>query len=119
MNNIIFLLHLGVIVSFVLLCLKMGKEALFLFCAFCAVFANIFVTKQIELFSLTVTASDAYAVGALLGLNLIREFFGKEAAVKSIKITLLSLLFYLIITQLHLIYIPSSFDETQKAFEKI
>ena len=45
-----------------------------------ALIANLFVLKQIHLFGMEVTASDGYAIGSLLGLNVLQEFYGKKEA---------------------------------------
>ena len=40
--------------------------------------------KQITLFGLNATASDIFAIGSLLGLNLLREIYGITEAKKAI-----------------------------------
>lgn len=119
MNEIYFFLHTLVIVSLVLISLRIGKEALLTCFALQALLGNLFVTKQMECFGLTVTCSDVYTIGALFSLNLLQEHFGKKLAKKAIWIVLFTLLFFIIMAQVHLLYIPSSIDNTHSAFKAI
>jgi queuosine precursor transporter len=49
-------------------------------------------------------------VGATIGLNMLQEYFGKEIAKKTIWINFFLLIFYAIVSQIHLIYIPHAAD---------
>jgi queuosine precursor transporter len=109
-NEIIFLTYVGVITLALLLALAIGVEALCALIAMMWVLANLFVIKSINLFGFEATASDALAVGAILGLNLIQEYFGKTKARTSIRISFLALGLYTIFSILHILYAPSSSD---------
>ena len=120
MSNEIFFL------TQVLLCLacsiwagRLGAFPLTALIALQGVLANLFVLKQIELFGLTVTASDVFAVGGILGLNLLQEYFGKEAAKQAIRSSLFTLLFFVAVSQIHLWYFPAPIDQTHAAFETV
>ena len=80
MNELLFFIHVFLVVSFVMGALRLGKAALIALSAVQAVLANLFVVKQIDLFGFSITCSDVFAVGGILSINLIQEFFGKEAA---------------------------------------
>lgn len=116
MNEFIFFAHILAIFGFALLALKMGKGALTAWIALQAVLANLLVLKQISLFSMTVTCSDPFAVGSILGLNLLRESHGQEAAKKALWICFISMAFFVVMSQIHLSYIPSPQDKTQTAY---
>jgi len=110
MNELIFIFHTIVIALFALGSLALGQGALVAFVCSCCVLANLFVVKQITLFGLTATCADAFTVGATIGLNLLQEYFGKEIAKRTIWINFLLLIFYAIVSQIHLIYIPHTAD---------
>jgi uncharacterized integral membrane protein (TIGR00697 family) len=110
MNELIFALHTVIIAIFSLGALWLGQGALVAFVCMCCVLANLFVVKQITLFGLTATCADAFTVGATIGLNLLQEYFGKEIAKKTIGINFFLLVFYAIVSQLHLIYVPHTAD---------
>lgn len=116
MNELIFFIQTLLIVFFALWALKIGSGALTAWVSIQALLANLFVLKQIDLFGLNVTASDAFAIGSLLGLNLLQEYDTKENAQKATWICFFFMLFFAVISQLHLLYRPSSFDHTQAAF---
>jgi uncharacterized PurR-regulated membrane protein YhhQ (DUF165 family) len=109
MNELIFIVHTVVIAAFALGALALGCTSLVAFVCSCCILANLFVVKQITLFGLTATCADAFTVGATIGLNMLQEYFGKEIAKKTIWINFFLLIFYAIVSQIHLIYIPHAF----------
>lgn len=115
-NELIFLFHITLMSLSTLLALRMGKEALVAFISLQAVLANLFVVKQITLFGLTATGSDAFTIGTVLGLNLLQEYYGAEIAQKSIWISFGSLVFYGIVSQIHIGYVPHMCDDMQPHF---
>lgn len=117
MNEVYFFIQAIAVTGFMLIFLKLGKAALTSFVAASAILANLFVVKQISLFGFSVTCSDAFAVGGIFGLNLLQEYFGKEAARRAIYTSLGLLLFYLVFAQIHLMYTPAKSDFSQGAFE--
>ncbi len=119
MNETLFLIHILIVVGFGLLALKMGKTALTAWVALQAVLANLFVLKQICFFDFHVTCSDVFAIGSILGLNLLREYFGKTAAEKALWTCFFSMVFFVAMAHLHLLYSPSPFDTTHTAFTTI
>ncbi len=116
MNEVLFLLHTFFVVAFVLIALRLGKSALLIAIALQAVLANLFVMKQISLFGFAVTCSDVFAIGAILSLNLLQEYFGKESARQAASISLFALLFFVLMSQIHLLYTPTELDTAHIAF---
>ncbi len=119
MNEFIFVSHLLVNLVFLLGALRFGKKALVVFFVLESILANLFVLKQIALFGLTITASDVYVVGAILALNLIQEYFGKEEAKKAVIMTFFGLSLFLVMSQFQLYYLPSSVDYASAAYAQI
>lgn len=116
MNELIFFAQTLLIVGFALGAFKLGKQALVAWIAIQALLANLFVLKQVTLFGLEVTASDAYVIGSLLGLNFLQEYYDQKEAIKATKICFFFMLFFTLVSQLHLIYQPSPYDSSQSAF---
>jgi uncharacterized integral membrane protein (TIGR00697 family) len=113
MNELLFIFHLACIGITTLIMLKLGAEALIAFLCAQAIIANIFVLKQISLVGLNATASDVYIVGSVLTLNLLQEYYGKQLARKAIWISFVLLVFYTMVSQIHILYAPSISDFTQ------
>ena len=119
MNELIFILHVILITGSSLIALLIGPHALIASVCLQVVLANLFVIKQMSLFGMNVTCSDAFIVGGIFGLNLIQEFFGKQLARKTIGISFFIVMFYLVMSQLHLWYTPNNFDTMHQSFENI
>ena len=115
-NELLFFIQTLLIVGFALGALRLGSAALTAWVAIQALIANLFVLKQITLFGLDVTASDVFAIGSLLGLNFLQEFFSREEARKATWICFFFMIFFTIISQIHLLYHPNVHDFSQGAF---
>lgn len=116
MNELIFVLQAITVAGAVLIALRLGSSALIALAAVQAICANVFVLKQITLCSYTATASDAYAIGGLLALNVLQEYYGSAITRRAIYISFGCMVFFLLISQLHLSYIPSIVDTTHCAY---
>lgn len=119
MNELLFLAQSLLILCFALGALKLGASALTAWVAIQALIANLFILKQITLFGFEVTASDAYAIGSLLGLNFLQEYFGKEEARRATWICFFFMIFFTVVSQLHLLYQASPADTSHAAFATI
>lgn len=119
MNEVLFLLHLAVAAFFIWPFMRLGKSGLMCWIGLQPILANLFVLKQITLFGFHVTCSDVYAVSTALGLNLLQEYYGKESAKKAVWISFMLLLFFVVMSGLHLLYTASSQDYTQSAYQLI
>jgi len=119
MNEIIFFIQVFGIFVFAIGALKLGKSSLTAWVTIQALIANLFVLKQITLFGFNVTASDAFAIGSLLGLNFLQEHYGEKEAKQTSWICFFYMLFFVFVSQLHLLYQPNIFDTAQSSFEHI
>ena len=119
MNEGLFFTHCLVMVSFLFLAVRFGKEGVCAFFCLAWLMANLFVTKSIMLFGMQVTASDVYVVGAMLGLLVIQEFWGRDVAKKCVWINFLLLFFVAIQSLFQVHYAPSVNDTMQPHFEAL
>ncbi|HET9843592.1 MAG TPA: queuosine precursor transporter [Gammaproteobacteria bacterium] len=119
LNNFLFLISTLLVVLFGVFTLKLGKNALIAWIALLGVLANLFVLKQIQLFGLNATASDVYAVGSLLGLNILREQYDLKTCRHAILVSFVCLIFFCLMGQVHLLYVPSAYDSTQLAYQTL
>lgn len=116
MNEFIFITH-TIIISFVTLgFLLLGAQALIAFICLQLILANLFVIKPIVLLGYTATGADAFTIGAIFGFHLLQEFYGKELTKKTIWISFVLLFFYMVMSQIHLLYLPHVTDCTQAHF---
>lgn len=119
MNECLFFGHILLLIGFITLAHRLGKHALMALVTFQVVLANLFVTKEITLFSLHVTPTDAYAIGSLVGLGLLQEYYGKDEAKKLSHLNFFILLFFTAMALVQILYIPSSHDRLHPAFASI
>jgi len=110
-NIFIAFLHASSLSLITLGALALGREAIKIWLVLLTIGMNLFVLKQITLFGLNVTCSDTLAVGYLLGLNLIQEFFGRKETLRTIWITALASLAFLFLSLMTLVYQPSAYDQ--------
>lgn len=115
-NFFTLILQICICCSFSLLALKIGEKALNAWLCLVAVAMNLFVTKQVCLCGLDVTAADPLAVGYLLGLSLIQEYYGKGAARKHVVVSIVVSIGFLFLSSAHLLFIPNQFDTMHPVF---
>ncbi|MEX0939908.1 MAG: queuosine precursor transporter [Candidatus Babeliales bacterium] len=119
MNELIFVFQSTFLIGIALLALWLGKEALITFVALSGILANLFVVKQITLFNLQVTASDAFAIGAVTGLNLLNEYYGRLSTRKALYIAFGATVVFTIFSTIHLCYQPNWCDTSHLHFNAI
>ncbi len=116
MNECIFFTHILLLFGALALAKRFGKEALAIIISLQVVLSNLFVTKQITLFGLDVTATDAYMIGSLVGMNLLQEYFGKESAKKVLSLNTFILIFFTLVSLIQIAYKPSAHDTLHPSF---
>ncbi len=109
-NELLFLSHIILMLGALVGALLLGEHALVALIGLCGVLANMFVIKQIGLFGLEVTASDVYMIGSVLGVNLLQEFYSRRIARRAILISFLLMVLYLVLSQMHVAFVPSAHD---------
>ncbi len=116
MNELIFLLHTSIVSASALLALWWSCTALVCFIALQTILANLFVTKTISLFGMTATGADAFIIGSVFGFHLLQEYYGRDKVKQVIWISFALLIFYTVMTQIHLAYIPNATDFAHAPF---
>lgn len=118
-NEIIFCLHAVLIMLFIRAMMTRGSPALIALAALQSILANLFVLKTITLFSLAVTPSDAYTIGSMICINVLRECFGKKAAKQVIGLNVLFTLFFICMSFIQISYIPDSLDTAHSLYKTL
>lgn len=111
MNNLVILqFHVLFICLVSLLMLRLGERALNAWLCVLAITMNLFVTKQISLGRIDVTASDAIAGCYLLGICLIQEHFGRKRAQQHVIFAFICAIAFLGLSFFHVWYTPNQYD---------
>ena len=118
-NEFIFAIHATVVAGGALLALIFGRDALIALISLYVVVSNLFVTKQITLFGFDTISTDVFTIGAVFGLNLLQEHFGKSSAQRAIAISFALSILYIGLAQLHVAYLPNQFDTMHPHFAVI
>lgn len=119
MNEALFLLHIIIVSLIVLGALKLGKGALTLAFCFQAFIANLLIFKQMTFLGFVVTCTDAYIIGCYFSLGLLQHYYGEKAANKAVSLCFYLLLFFLIVSMIHLGYKPSEYDTYHDIYKKV
>lgn len=90
-----------------------------LFVSFMVLLANIFIVKQIDLFGLHVTASDAYFISAACTLNVIQEMYGRQVAKEAMVQSFFGLILFSLMSQMQFLYQANEFDEVSDALYQV
>ncbi len=112
-NEIILIINLVAIYSGVLLAYKLfGKEGLYSFTVFACITANIEVLILIDGFGLEQTLGNIAFASTFLTSDILSENHGKKAAQKAVNLGIATSIFFVIITQIWLMYTPSANDQS-------
>ena len=115
-NWIILYIHIAFTCGISIGMLRLGERALNAWLCVVAICMNLFVTKQISIGFLEVTATDALAASYLLGLCLIQENFGKRSARMHVLFSFLCSVGFLGLSFIHLWYVPGEHDVMHPLF---
>lgn len=118
-NELLLIVHATLITLATIAALRMSVATLIALMSVECVLMNLLVTKQITLFGLNATATDAYAIGITLGLNLLQEYTQRAYAQRAIFISFAAGIFAVIMSQLHLWYTPAPFDTHHPAAQQL
>jgi len=119
LNELIFLLMALIVMCLTLLSFRMGVQWLFAFIAANIILANIFVTKQFTLFGITATGGNITYGAIFLATDLLCEHYGKKVGRKAVIIGFFAALFYLITSQLILLFQPADSDLVHSSMQTI
>lgn len=115
MNELVMILQLIFFLFVGLLCVRHSYVAVSAFISLQIVLANIFVIKQIDLFGLCVTASDAYFISLAFTLNRTQEKYGQNLAIQCLHSSFMVLIIFMIATKLQTLYIVSDADYARES----
>lgn len=116
LNELLFLGHVLCIIFATCIALYLGQNAVVALVGLEGILSNLMISKQMMLFGMHTVCTDVFAIGSIIGLGLIQEFFGKAVAQKTIIINFFLLIFYLVMSGFHVLYIPNEFDTMHDLF---
>jgi len=120
MNILFGFINIVVTFSLVVIIEKLfKKEGLYVWMSIATILANLTVCKMIGVFSYTTSLGNVLFASTFLATDIMSEKYSKEDAKKGVYLSIFSGITFIIITQLTLIFIPSSDDVVQSSMETL
>ena len=120
MNILYGFINIIVTFSLVVLIEKLfKKEGLYVWLSVATILANLTVCKMIDVFSFTTSLGNVLFASTFLATDIMSEKYSKKDAKKGVYISIFSGITFIIITQLTLLFIPSSDDVVQGAMKTL
>jgi len=119
-NDIIFVLQILAGLTFILIAFRIGFHWLLALIAVQAVLMNIFVLKTMDLFTLeAVTGGNVLYASIFLGTDMICEHIGAKKARQAVWLGFFASLFFVVMSQFIIWYVPSSFPDSIMMHESL
>lgn len=120
MNILFGFLNIVVIFSLVVLIEKIfKKEGLYVWLSIATILANITVCKMIDIFGFTTSLGNVLFASTFLATDIMSEKYSKNDAKRGVYISIFSGIAFIIITQLTLLFIPSSEDVVNESMKNL
>ena len=120
MNILYGFINIIVTFSLVVLIEKLfKKEGLYVWLSVATILANLTVCKMIDVFSFTTSLGNVLFASTFLATDIMSEKYSKKDAKKGVYISIFSGITFIIITQLTLLFIPSSDDVVNDAMKTL
>lgn len=118
MNNILLIISIiGVFTIMLVIKKLLGKEGLIGWMGIASILANLLIIKSVTLLGISATLGNVLFASNFLATDMLTENYGYKEAKKGVKFAIISVISFLLITQVALIYIPNSQDIAQKSYE--
>lgn len=120
MNILYGFINIIVTFSLVVLIEKLfKKEGLYVWLSIATILANLTVCKMIDVFSFTTSLGNVLFASTFLATDIMSEKYSKKDAKKGVYISIFSGITFIIISQLTLLFIPSSDDVVHEAMKTL
>ncbi|MDE7034961.1 MAG: queuosine precursor transporter, partial [Eubacteriales bacterium] len=108
---LILLISLAGIFGCVLLTLRVfGRTGLYVFSAIATILANIEVMILVDAFGMEMTLGNILFASTFLVTDILSELYGKKSAQKAVNLGIAGSVFFLLVSQSWLLYLPSASD---------
>ena len=120
MNIVLGFINIIVTFSLVVLIEKLfKKEGLYVWVSIATILANLTVCKMIDVFNFTTSLGNVIFASTFLATDIISEKYSAKEARKAVYLSIFAGITFIIITQLTLLFTPSSDDVVQGAMKTL
>lgn len=120
MNEILLFVEIIVVFGLLLLTKKLfKKEGLFAWIGVASILANIQVSKSVDVFGMSTALGNVLFASNFLATDILIECYGLKESKKGVYIGLFSVIMYLIVTQLSLLFTPNTIDLAHSSMQTL
>lgn len=120
MNIVLGFVNIIVTFSLIVLIEKLfKKEGLYVWVSIATILANLTVCKMIDVFNFTTSLGNVIFASTFLATDIISEKYSAKEARKAVYLSMFAGITFIIITQLTLLFTPSSEDVVQGAMKTL
>lgn len=118
MNNILLIISIIGVFSIMLVLKKFfGKSGIIGWMGIASILANLLLIKSVNILGISATLGNVLFASNFLATDMLTENYGYKEAKKGVRFGIASVIIFMIITQVALLYIPNSEDIAQSSFE--
>lgn len=120
LNNILLFVSIFGVFSIMLGVKKfLGKEGLIGWIGIASILANLILVKSVDLLGISATLGNVLFASNFLATDMLTECYGYKEAKKGVRFGIFAVLFFMLVTQIALIFVPNSLDVSQNSLEII
>lgn len=118
MNNILLAVSIIGVFSIMLLVKKfLGKEGLIGWVGVSSILANLLLLKSVDILGIGATLGNVLFASNFLATDMLTENYGYKDAKKAVRFGIFSVLFFMVATQVALLFVPNASDFAQDSFK--
>lgn len=120
MNNILLIVSIIGVFSIMLIIKKfLGKEGIIGWMGIASILANMLILKNVDIFGINATLGNVLFASNFLATDILTENYGYKEAKKGVLFAIVSVIIYLVIGQVALLFTPNTSDIAQPLFETL
>jgi len=120
MNNLLLIISvIGIFTSVLVIKKLFGKEGLIGYMAVATILAEIGVVKSVNVLGLSATLGNVLFASNFLVTDILTECYGEKEAKKGIRFAVFSVIMFIVIMQVMLLFNPNELDFAQESMKTI
>ena len=97
----------------------LGKEGIIGWMGIASILANLLLIKSIDVLGISATLGNVLFASNFLATDILTENYGYKEAKKGVRFGIISVIIFMIVTQVALLFVPNAEDIAQSSFETL
>ena len=97
----------------------LGKEGIIGWIGIASILANLLLIKSIDVLGISATLGNVLFASNFLATDILTENYGYKEAKKGVRFGIISVIIFMIVTQVALSFVPNAEDIAQSSFETL